>query len=268
MDANEVAQFLTASPDRCRLLAQLRDEPGPPADVADALDVSRRSVQRNCRTFEERGWAERRDGDYQLTTAGELVLGRHADYLDELERIGTFAPLYRHLPEADHAPEPAWLDGATLVTATPGDPQAPVHHYVAALDGASVDRVLMLSPVLSRLFHDVHADLAMRGAHTELVLSADLVEQARSRNPTEFAVVVGVGVLDLYRHAEPVPLGLTVVGETVLLGAYDGDGQLAALVESTDPRLREWAVDRFARYRDAADPVEPPGSLPFLTSDG
>lgn len=260
--AHDAARYLAGSPDRLALLERLRESPATPADLADALPSSHRTIQRTLAEFTDRGWAEKREGRYQLTTTGKLVTTEHANYVTALDRIETFAPLYRNLPSAD-APDPRWMAGADLAVAEPDNPHAPVDHYVTELGRLETDTVQMLSPVLSRLLHDAHAKLAMKGVHTELVMADATVERARELNPVEFAVVISVDVLDLYRSPDEIRLGLTIGDDRVLLAAYDEDRQLHACASTNDPNLREWAAKRFEHYRDRAELVEPTVSIPF-----
>lgn len=264
--ASDTAAFLAGSEDRARVLSYLDDQPAAPAAVASDLSVSRRSVQRHLAEFVERDWATRADGTYELTTVGELVADEHASYRDSLARIEEFGAFYGRLPDGAHAPDPRWLRDADLVVATDGDPHAPTHHYITRVREFDCERVRMLSPVLSRLFHDAHAELALDGVRTELVASDELIDRARERNPAEFDVVASVDVLDLYRHPGPVEFGVTLGERRVLLGAYD-DGQLEACVESTDPELLAWAEECFERHRDRSDSVDAPLSLPFVLGD-
>lgn len=263
MESDDTARFLAGSPERRRLLAHLAEHPGSPAELAEELSLSRRSVQRHLGQFVDRGWAHRADGAYRLTVTGELVVEEHAAYLDALDHVESFGEFFAHLPDREHAPEPRWLDAATLATATPETPQAPVRHYLDGVGEFETERVRMLSPVLSRQFHDAHAELALEGVHTELVMSADTVKRARELNPGEFELVVGVDVLDLYRHPGDVPVGLTLGDERLLVGAYADDGQLRACVASAHPEFYRWGERLFERYRDRAEPVEPSFSLPF-----
>lgn len=55
MPADDAAQFLAGSPDRREILAHLVDDPASPAELADALSLSRRSVQRHLGQFADRG---------------------------------------------------------------------------------------------------------------------------------------------------------------------------------------------------------------------
>ena len=231
-------------------------------DVADALDLAHRSVQRNLADLADRGWVEKRDGAYHLTTTGRLVTRTHAEYVRTLDRLDEWEPFVGALPDASHVPDPDLLADATLVGATAADPQAPVNHYVRTVRRLDTTRVRMVSPVLSRLFHDEHADLVARGVSTELVMATDTVRAARDLNPAEFAVVLRVPKLRLYRHPGPVDVGVTLADDRVLVGAYDDDGQLVALLDGESPELLEWAADLYDRYRADATRVRPGDPLP------
>lgn len=281
--ARDDVAFLAGSPDRLALLDVLAEGAAAPRDVAAALDVSTRSAQRNLSQLVERGWAERREGEYHLTTVGHLVRSAYAACLDRFEAIEALDAFYEHFPHpgertapgtrpgggpADddspdvHAvPDPAWLVEATCVTADPDHPQAPVEHYVQAVDSLSADHVRMVAPVLSRLFHEPHAQQVIRGASTELVLPAERVAAARRKNPLEFETVLAVPRFSLYRTDEPVEFGLTVADERTFLLAYDDEGQVRACVDGTHGALREWAVDRFETFCDGGTEVE--GRGPF-----
>lgn len=261
MSDDDAARFLADSPDRWRLLTHLAEEPGSPAELASELPLSRRSVQRHLGGFADRDWVEKRDGAYRLTTTGALVVAEHETYLETLRDVEAYGDVLRLLPDANHAPDPRWLDAATVTRATASNPQAPLHRYVDAVRDVDADRVRMLSPVLSRLFHDVHADMALERIHTELVLPAATLDRAREMNPGEFEVVVSVDVLDVYRYPDDFSFGLTLGGDRVLLAAYDADGHLQALVESTGSAFREWGRRLFERYREGSEQVDPPGSI-------
>jgi len=259
--SREVVAFLAGSPERLALLDYLAEEPAAPRDVAEALDVSSRGAQRNLSELEDRGWADKRDGDYHLTTTGHLVRETYTDCLDRLDALGDLSTLYEHLPGPDDAPDPAWLADATYVTAEEDHPQAPVTHYVEAVRALETDHVRMLAPVLSRLFHEPHAKQVQRGATTEVVLPGDRVSAAREKNPLEFETVLAVPSFTLYRTDRSVEMGLTVTDDRTFVLAYDRDGNLKVCVDSTDPELREWAIERFERYREGASEVD--GIGPF-----
>jgi len=250
---SDAARFLADSPDRLHLLERLRESPGDPRDLADDLDQSRRSIQRNLGAFADRGWARKANGAYHLTTKGEVVARTHRDYVDALDTIDEHGPLYEHLP-ADAAPPPDLLADATVVAADPDHPQAPVSHYVSVVESVDTDRFRMIAPVLSRIFHDTLAKRVLDGVAIDLVLDDETVRAARERNPAEFATVLSVPRFRLFRHPDTVSFGLTLADERVLLLAYD-DGQVVACADSRAEAFRSWAASVFARYRDGAEPT-------------
>jgi|AntRauTorcE11898_2_1112593.scaffolds.fasta_scaffold05395_3 predicted transcriptional regulator len=241
--ADDTARFLADSPDRLSLLGRLRDGPASPATLVAALDPARRSIQRNLAAFEDRGWVGRCADGYRLTAVGDNVARTHADYLDRLRRIDEYAPLLSHL-DPEHAPDPDQLAGADLVTATEADPQAPIHAYTERLREMDGDRIRVCAPVLSRAFHEAHAALALNGVHTELLLSASTAQQARELNPVEFAAVLRAGPLDLFVRDDPIPFGMALGENSLLLGAYD-DGHLQACLHSRGSDLLGWAGRAF-----------------------
>lgn len=267
MPAEEAAQFLADSPDRQQLLRQLVDTPGAPAELADELSLSRRSVQRHLRQFADRTWVRKADGHYELTVTGELVVEEHERYLATLDRIDGLDAFFGYLPDRVHTPEPRWLDTATVATATAENPQAPVQLYLEQVRAFDTAHVRMISPVLSRLFHDAHARLGLAGVHTDLVMDTETVDRARELNPLEFKIISSVDVLDVYRYPDDISFGLTLGDERVLMGAYDHDGQLRACVASTDADFYTWSRQLFERYREGASLVEPAVSLPFSLAD-
>lgn len=253
---SDAARFLADSPDRLHLLERLRESPGDPRDLADDLDQSRRSIQRNLAAFEERGWVRKDDGAYHLTTKGDVIARTHSEYVDSLETIEDSGDLYEHLPaDAAPAPDPDLLAGATVVTADPDHPQAPVSHYISVVESVATDRFRMIAPVLSRIFHDAHARRVLDGVRIELVLDAETARAARDRNPAEFATVVSVPRFQLFRHPDAITFGLTVAEGRALLLAYDDSGQVAVCADSTGDEFLAWAESLFERYRDAAEAV-------------
>ena len=125
----------------------------------------------------------------------------------------------------------------------------------------------MISPVLSHLFHDAHADLAQSGTHTKLILPSTLVDCACKQNPIKFGAVVSVDVLDLYQHSDDIAVGLTITDNLTLLGAYDDDGQLRVCVDSTNESFRGWAIQLFEQYQERSTAITLSGSLPFASRD-
>lgn len=65
--------FLVRSPGRLDVLSSLRDEPRSRDDLLSLSDVSRVTMSRILRDFEERGWLVRVNGEYESTSKGAFV---------------------------------------------------------------------------------------------------------------------------------------------------------------------------------------------------
>jgi len=207
------------------------------------------------------GWATKTDGRYELTTTGGTVVEEHTTYLEVLDRIDAFSPLFRHPPDSDHTPELRWLQDATLRSATEQHPQAPVEFYIERVRAFDGDRVRMIAPVLSRLFHRAHADLAFDGVRAR---SLGVDDRRSTRTEPD-------GVRRRHQRRRPhgvrvpddIEFGLTLGDDRLLIGAYDGDGQLRACIESTDPDCYQWAERLFDRYVEQSTTIDSPFSVPF-----
>lgn len=257
---SDAARFLADSPDRVALLEHLREGAAGPARLADVLDCARRSAQRHLAACEERGWVQQGDGGYRLTAAGDAAARVHGEYQERLAAVDRAAPLLSHLDSA-HAPPPELLTDTEVIAASATNPQAPIQAYVERLRRFTGSRVLLCSPVLSRAFHEAHAELARRGVHTDLLLSTRTAREAQQRNPLEFAAIVRLGVLDLYTRPDHVPFGLAVDGTQLLLGTYDDDGNLRACLHGDDPALVAWGEAKFEDLRAGSERVRSPGDF-------
>ncbi len=227
--------------------------------------MSRRSVQRNLTELTRRGWVEKVDGKYRVTPSGDLVVDAHERYCNELATIERFSPILDAFSDVSHTPPPTALSSATMTTVTPGQPHGPLYQYLQTIKRFETERVRMLSPVLSRPLHEAHAELGMRGAHTELILSERLSERARRLNPREFDLLVSVAPLTMYCHPGPIEVGITIGNDRVLVCSYDDDRLTACLV-ATSSAMIEWACELFDRYRSQASEITTPLSFDTPTT--
>ncbi|WP_254766370.1 helix-turn-helix transcriptional regulator [Salinilacihabitans rarus] len=247
--------YLSASAARVDLLERLADGPARPADLVEATGASRTTVHRTLADLRERDWCRRDDGTYVATGLGELALESYRRARARFRTLDRVAPVFAHLDGVDGL-DPAWLETARVASATAENPQRPVEWYADRLEAADGDRFRGVSPVMSRQFMTLHAPIVYGDAPTELVLGEETFRFVEQRYPERLRESVALDGYDLYVAATAPSMGVTLYGETVFLGAYDG-GRLAGVVESDDDRLREWARRWYRRHRDGARPVDP-----------
>lgn len=258
MSAEDDAQFLVGSPTRLALLEALEEGSARPRDLVDALDVSRASVQRNLSAFVDREWVSRESGTYHLTDTGRPVVRTARRFLRGLEGVSQAAPLFECLPAFDDPLPSEHLADAEVIVADEGRPYAPVERYLAWLeDLGDAERIVGVAPVVSDVFDARHAELIEAGVETELVIERSLVERVRAEEPEEFARSLAYDGFELYASERSIEFGLAVCGPETFLGGYDAGGRLRACSICRTAALREWALDRYASFREAATRVEP-----------
>lgn len=242
---------------RIRLLRCLDETPQSPCELTDVLSLSRRGVQRNLSKLVERGWAEKVDGEYRITTNGRLITRQYADFCATLGTIGDNEPFFKHLPDCDHTPSPEWLHDAEILVARPEQPHAPIRKYVSGFQTSSATTIRSILPVLNQCFTDLHEGLTERSIETELILGEPILERAQPFKA--FESVLSPDTVSLYAHPETIEFGLTLSDHCGFMSAHDEQGRIRACIECTDPAFLDWAMELYRSYRNdsrALDPTE------------
>lgn len=254
-EAERGINYLSSSPTRIAILAQVCNGATQPADLVDATDVSRTTVHRTLTDFVDRDWVRRVDGGYAATAVGMLALNAYRNAKTTFQTLEDVKPFLLHLETDVAGLEIEWFETVELSTAVESNPYQPLEWYadrLAAIDG---DRLRRASPVVNRQFIDVHTLIVDRGITTEFVIGEAAYEIVTEWYPDELRAALSYSNYELYVTDETPSIGVTLLGDTVLLGAYDDDGQLVAVIESSDRRLRDWAVDQYDDWRTTAQRV-------------
>ncbi|OLZ40654.1 hypothetical protein A6E15_06450 [Natrinema saccharevitans] len=251
--AVETLEFVTRSPSRVRILERLDAEGTVSRDALSAeVGVVRTTLSRSLSALVDRGLVRERGNRYEITAAGSLVAEGVAAALERTDAAVRLRPVLERLDEEWLGVDPARLIDATVVEATTANPYAPVTRHAATL--AEADRVRAVLPATGVEPLEASREAIADGAVFEVLLAEPVAESVRA-DPAltdAFATIldepsVSVGIVD-----ESVPFYLGVVDRTVQFGVHDDSGLPTALLESTDDRVRERALERFdALKRDA-----------------
>lgn len=262
MVSHEHTRFLSVSSARIRLLRCLDEAPQCPCELTSVLSLSRRGIQRNLSEIVDRGWAEKTDGEYHLTTRGTLITKQYTDFLCTLDIIDEYEPLFTYLPDYAHSPKPQWLHDAEIVIATSDHPYAPLDQYIHSLHSDSIDTVHSILPVLSRFYTDLYTELSEAGVETEILLDETIIDVCRNHNPDSLGIMLTVESLSLYEHRGNIDFGLTLTDRRGFMGAYDDQGRLRAYIECSNPEFLDWATELYRRYRRASHAIESTERVP------
>lgn len=254
---DESIRFLTSSEHRTRLLSALEDGPARPSTLLEELPMSRSSIQRNLRSFVERGWVSRGEEGYRCTFGGRLVLHRYRDLAGTVRLVEEYGPFLDALADTGLALTRDDLETVSVTAATPNDPHAPLHRYADRVSELESTTFRGLAPVVSPLFKDVHRTPIARASDAELVIDEEAFSTSRTGYPEALAAAVEADALELYVHPGTLSFGLSVFDDYAFAGAYDDAGQFVACFESGDASFRERVREIYEERRDAARPVEP-----------
>jgi predicted transcriptional regulator len=197
----------------------------------------------------------KRDGAYEGTAAGAILLRSCTDFLDVAEIVDSASGFLTLLSEIDTEFTVDTLTDATIVESTPRNPHAPLHHYTSRIDAHPVDSFRGISPVISPVLDDAHAFLLEDGTESELITDGAVLGISRQMGPNELGETIGSDVLTLYVAPEPIRFGLSILDDRVFVGAYD-NGQFAACFESDNPNLYAEIIDLFEAYKEKSNVID------------
>lgn len=252
--AFEDCQFLTGSPQRFAVLAQLRERPARPTDLCDTVDATRTTIQRILAGFSDRQWVVKRDGEYRLTVTGQRVFDQYRALLGEVERARVAGPLAAHLGSIAADLPADLLESARLTTSSEQNPLAAVDRFTDWLHEVDGD-VRAISPIVTSVFNDVAVDLLETGTHIEFIIDYSVLERSESDFSDALQRSVEHENIDTYVHETPLDVGLALDRSRVCLAAYDDRNNIRAIAESDATAVYDWAETTFDGYRARSEPL-------------
>jgi len=236
---------------RASALAALREEPLDRRRLQERLEVSRPTIHRVTRSFEDRGLVERSEGQLALTPLGDLIAQSVIEFRQTVRTARRIEPLFGVVPDCDPAFVREAFADAVVTTAEPGDPYNGVRRFMSLLE--DTDRLRGIDPAAINPLHldALHARI-VDGMVTDAVLLPDVVASLLESNPKRAREAFATGNLTLRTH-DDLPFGLTLCDDRIGVGIYDADtGLLQTYIDTGSPAAREWAEEVYAEYREAS----------------
>lgn len=258
-DALEDAEFLVRSTHRIHLLEAIAAESRTRDELQELTGVSRVTLGRSLGEMEDREWIERVDHHYELRPLGAIALDGISTCLDAMAAQRQLRDLVEFLPTDEMDLDLRSFGDATITRADRTDTAAPARRYAALM--AAADRIRKCSyavePAVARAFweqsippeQDIEAVLTPEALETALDVQADLGPEGEDPRETllEYETV--------FVHEDTISYNLLIADDTVALLLSDDQGNLPALIESTNEVVSAWANEVFDRYRREATQV-------------
>ncbi|WP_323174215.1 helix-turn-helix domain-containing protein [Natrialba sp. PRR66] len=255
-DSFEDIQFLARSQTRIHALQLLAEQPRDRDELIDQLDISRATLSRLLRQFEDRKWVSQDGAQYRTTRFGSAMAEDITQLLDTATTIRHFQGIAQYLPFDELGIEFHQLRGARLTEATTSDPAAPARRVGQLLDSADRTRILKqaIDPNASR----PHYEAVIQGQQrTAVILTHEAVDTVNeSRTTRQWFQEMIANEVPVYRYDGNIPVNLKIIDETVVLSVTDANGLFPVLIETEDDEIFSWAVETFESYGDQATLVD------------
>lgn len=255
MSAREDVSFLVGSETRVAILRAIVAAPRRPTELANECSCARETAQRTLSGFLDRGWAEKADGRYRSTPAGDIVLDEYDNLETAVMHAARFGEFFTHVDD-DAAPPSSVLDDLTVTESTAENPHAPIDRYLTVLETDPVDQFWGITPIASRVFNEAAEEAIGPDTAVELILDRTVLRTSRAEFRDATRTAAELDEFSLYVAPEPVDFGLAVLDDRASVGAYDVHGNLVATVDGTTGAFVEWAGDLFRTYRERADMLD------------
>jgi predicted transcriptional regulator len=254
-EGHDGAQYLAGSPVRVAILRALREEPRRPAELTDAVDATRTTVQRILGGFRERNWVVKRDADYRVTPTGVRVHDAYETLLTEVERgerYGRFAEAVERVG-VDFPPE--GIPDSELTVASDQNPLAVVDRLTDLLRESRGAEIRAVSPVVLQQFNDAAAAALDGGADVELIIDRRVADASVAEFGPATDRALNDDDAEVYVSADPIEYGLVRCDDVACVTAYDERNNPRCVLESTDETVVDWVDEAFASLRDEATPL-------------
>lgn len=249
-------EFLARSGHRVAVLEALARRPESRADLRAMTGVSRSTVGRLLRAFEDRHWI-RRDGDqYEATELGAFVAAGMRNLLERIETEHQLREVWQWLPsEADGFTVEMATD-AVVTVAEAEAPYRPVNRFAALLGETGRFRFVGADVALLEPCRDELRERILDGMRAEIIDPSSVAEYVLSTYREHCAEPLESGNLAVAVHDDLPPYGVSVFDDRVAVSCYDEDtGLVRVLLDTDSTEAREWAESVFETYKRDARPI-------------
>lgn len=255
-DALDELAFLSASPNRLRLLDALADGASTPDELGETLSLPRSTLQRNLSSLTDRGYVryDPASNRYESTVAGELARDALDGALDKVSTAVDLSPFLDELP-IDLPVDAAALTDCDVIMASsesPFDPVAAIKRHVS--DAGSVRGFF---PTVNPIYVEAMQRYEPGAVRVEAIAPPQAYEALMENYRKLLERMTSVETVDLYESPDVPEYALAFAGENLLLGAFDDRMRThSVLLARTDVPLFEWAEETYQEIKSSATPVE------------
>ncbi|QLK25908.1 MarR family transcriptional regulator [Natrinema zhouii] len=249
-------EFLARSDHRVTALEALAARPQSRSDLRELTGVSRSTVGRTLREFEDRRWIRREGHQYEATQLGGFVASGMRELIDRLETEQKLRDVWQWLPiEASGFSIEMGADAVVTVART-DDPYRPVNRFVSLLRETDQFRFVGFDLALLEPCKDELARQIVNGMETEIIDPPRVARHILSTYPEHCSGPRESGNLAVRLHDELPPYGIALFDHRIGISGHSPDsGTVRVLIDTDAPETREWAESTYESYRRDSRPL-------------
>jgi predicted transcriptional regulator len=248
MPSPRVTDLLQHLAHRGGVLQCIRDGVFDSQEIADQVDKSRSTVDRNLRILKDNDYVREHHNRYELTRFGEYALELY-EFAEPLGRAEQFIP---YLPSETPI---TLLQDANIRQSGGTVPQRPIEHVEELIRAA--DQLKIIAPAVIPSLIDALSERIRNDSLTiDIIMSGDVLEELWSTYSEELHSCLESKTCMLWQTDEELSFGLVIADdETVCLGVYDESMRLLGTITNSSVDALDWPLETFHEYRDASDEV-------------
>lgn len=249
--------YLTRSAHRVTILEALSEHPLRRYELLELTGVSRSTVGRTLREFEERRWVRRDGPRYETTQTGAFVATAMTELIERLEAERQLRDVWQYLPFESTELRLEMVTDAVVTVAEADDPYAPVNRFVSLLDGTDRLRFIGSELALFEPCRDAFRRQVVDGMRAEIIDPPDVSRHIRAVYPDHCAETIASGNLTVRLHDELPAYAIGLFDDRVAICGRDPtSGTVRVLVDTDSTAVRRWAASVYDAYRRESRPLE------------
>lgn len=249
-------EFLARADHRVTALEAMARRPQSRADLRAMTGVSRSTIGRTLRAFEERHWISRDGGQYEVTESGAFVAAGMRKLIDRIETERQLRDAWRWLPGKVSGFTVEMATDAVVTVADADAPYRPVNRFASLLRETSCLRFVGADVALLEPCKDELRQRIVDGMRTEIIDPPSVAKYILSTYREHCSAPLESGNLTVEVHDDLPAYGISIFDDRIAVSCYDQEsGMVRVLMDTDSPEAREWAEATFETYRREARPL-------------
>ncbi|MDZ5811253.1 transcriptional regulator [Halorubrum sp. AD140] len=257
--ATQAIEFLARSEHRVATLEALSEARYDRCDLRAVTGASDPTIGRVIRDFEDRSWIACDGRCYELTALGEFVTERFLELRDGMHTSETLREVWQWLPREMEGFSVEQFEDAVVAYPGPDYPYRPVERVTHLLESTESIRGLGTTIYKSGNL-DVFCRRVIEGMEMEYLYSLPILRAIVEWDPDLIARAFACDNCTVFLH-DDLPddsrCGLNIMDDRIGICGHDPDtAQLEAVIDTSSPEARDWAVTVYEQCRREARPFD------------